>query len=120
MLAIAALLLLAAPSTPTLYEQLGAVRKCHSMRPDGDAIACDFKLPGLNLRIDSVGDINVGLSVEELNPKLWAQINFVPNADRCITIFRAVGDPPLDATAQINLDSARVYPDNKTCRANKP
>jgi hypothetical protein len=90
------------------------------MRPGGEAIARDFKLPGLSLRIDSVGDINVGLSVEELNPKLWAQINFVPNADRCVTIFRAVGDPPLDATAQINLDSARIYPDNKTFRANNP
>jgi len=120
MLAIVTLFLLAAPSKPPLYEQLRAVRNCHSIGPSGEAIACDFKLRGLNLRIESVGDINVGLSVEELNPKLWAQINFVPNADRCITIFRAVGDPPLDATAQINLDSARVYPDNTTCRANKP
>ncbi len=115
------LVLFATPTRPTVVEELKRARDCHTPpKPGGQNINCAFKISGLWFSVDSVGDPNVGLAVYEVDPNLWIQVSINPGVDRCVIVLRAGNMASSENWAQINLDSARVYPDAKTCVANRP
>jgi len=118
-------LVLGAGQRPTLVQELLAARDCHSANSKyvpTQTIYCVFKIPGFEASVDGVGEANPGFTVYELDPKRFRSLGL--GDGRCVFLNRLGPDGgvgrPEEELAAINIQSGRVYPEWKTCRANKP